>query len=136
MLIHDRGYLIAPAPGGGTFTFYQPDGTVVPSCPALPAADGKTVADCHDADITPDTIIPAWYGERLDLDYAIYTSFANADYQARHPGQQHPQDQDAVPPAPESQPESQPEPEAQPEPDAEPWRPLATEVDLLAWIRY
>jgi hypothetical protein len=136
MLIHDRGYLIAPAPGGGTFTFYQPDGTVVPSCPALPAADGKTVADCHDADITPDTIIPAWYGERLDLDYAIYTSFANADYQARHPGQQHPQDQDAVPPAPESQPEPEPEPEAQPEPDAEPWRPLATEVDLLAWIRY
>ena len=32
----------------------------------------------HDADITPDTIIPPWYGERLDLDHAIYVCFANA----------------------------------------------------------
>jgi hypothetical protein len=44
----------------------------------------RTIGDCHDADITPDTIIPPWYGEKLDLDHAIYTSFANADYQARH----------------------------------------------------
>jgi hypothetical protein len=82
MLVHDRGYLIATGPGGA-FTFYHPDGTLLPDSPALPDPDG-TIADCHDADITPDTIIPAWYGERLDLDYAIYTSFANADYQARH----------------------------------------------------
>ncbi|MGZ6826364.1 MAG: hypothetical protein ACXVGH_06185 [Mycobacteriales bacterium] len=32
----------------------------------------------HDADITPDTIIPPWYGERLDLNLAIWTCFANA----------------------------------------------------------
>jgi hypothetical protein len=83
MLIHDRGYLIATGPGG-TFTFYQPDGTPVPASPALPApGDDRTIADYHDAEITPDTIIPAWYGEHLDLDYAIYTSFANADYNAR-----------------------------------------------------
>ena len=31
----------------------------------------------------PGTIIPPWYGERLDLDYAIYTCFANAANQAR-----------------------------------------------------
>ena len=102
MLIHDRGYLIANA--GGTFTFYQPDGTVLPASPALPTADG-TIADCHDADITPDTIIPAWYGERFDLDYAIYTCFANADYQARHrDGTGHPEtpDQDSATPAPRS----------------------------------
>jgi 5-methylcytosine-specific restriction endonuclease McrA len=30
MLVHDRGYLIAAGPGG-TFTFYQPDGTPLPS---------------------------------------------------------------------------------------------------------
>jgi hypothetical protein len=102
MLIHDRGYLIANA--GGTFTFYQPDGTVLPANPALPTADG-TIEDCHNADITPDTIIPAWYGERFDLDYAIYTCFANADYQARHrDGTGHPEtpDQDSATPAPRS----------------------------------
>ena len=86
-LVHDRGYLIATAPGG-TFTFHLPDGTPLPASPALPEPDG-TLDTCHDAGITPDTIIPAWYGERLDLDYAIYTSFANADYQARQHDQEH-----------------------------------------------
>ncbi|MGD0605380.1 MAG: DUF222 domain-containing protein [Streptosporangiaceae bacterium] len=85
MLVHDRGYLIAAGPGGA-FTFYRPDGTLLPSCPALPDPDG-TIGDCHDTEITPDTIVPAWYGERLDLDYAIHACFANADYQARHAGQ-------------------------------------------------
>jgi hypothetical protein len=80
-LVHDRGYLIAAA-RDGTITFYQPDGTAVPSCPPLPPASG-TIRDCHDADITPETIIPAWYGERLDLDHAIYICFANAANQAR-----------------------------------------------------
>jgi Domain of unknown function (DUF222)/HNH endonuclease len=75
MLVHDRGYLIAAR--DGTFTFYRPDGTLIPPSPALPQPGG-TIADCHDADIDPDTIIPPWYGERLDLDYAIYTCLANA----------------------------------------------------------
>jgi hypothetical protein len=39
---------------------------------------GYLIARRHDADITADTIIPPWFGERLDLDYAIYTCFANA----------------------------------------------------------
>ncbi len=111
LLIHDRGYLIAPGPGA-TVTFYQPDGTLVPASPALPAIDG-TIADCHDADLTPDTIIPAWYGERLDLDYAIATSFANAEYHAR----QRDQDTAATSPAPESA--------------AEPKTPPGTKGDLL-----
>ena len=75
-LVHDRGYLIATA-RDGTFAFYRPDGTAIPASPALPQAGG-TIGDCHDADITPETIIPPWYGERLDLDYAIHTCFANA----------------------------------------------------------
>ncbi len=75
-LIHDRGYLITAGPAG-TFGFYRPDGTSIPPSPALPPPDG-TIGDCHDADITSDTIVPAWYGERLDLDHAIYTCFANA----------------------------------------------------------
>jgi hypothetical protein len=79
MLVHDRGYLIAAA-RDGTFAFYRPDGTAVPACPPLPGSDGR-IQDCHDAEITPETIIPPWYGEKLDLDYAIYTCFANAQVQ-------------------------------------------------------
>jgi hypothetical protein len=76
LLVHDRGYLIAAA-RDGTFTFYRPDGTAIPGSPTLPQANG-TIGDCHDADITPETVIPLWYGERLDLDYAIHVCFANA----------------------------------------------------------
>ena len=75
-VVHDRGYLIAASPPGG-FAFYRPDGTPLPACPALPGPDGS-IDTAHDADITPDTIIPPWYGERLDLDHAIYVCFANA----------------------------------------------------------
>jgi hypothetical protein len=85
LLVHDRGYLIAAARDGTTFTFYRADGTMIPASPPLPQADG-TIGDWHDADITPETIIPPWYGERLDLDYAIYTCFANAANQARQQG--------------------------------------------------
>ena len=63
MLVHDRGYLIAAQPGGA-FTFFRPDGTGIPLSPALPPPDG-TIGDWHDADITPDTIIPPWYGTDL-----------------------------------------------------------------------
>jgi hypothetical protein len=75
MLVHDRGYLITARPGG-TFAFARPDGTPLPPCPGLPPPDG-TIDATHDADITPDTIIPPWYGERLDLDHAIYICLAN-----------------------------------------------------------
>ena len=66
MLVHERGYLIAAGPGG-EFTFYRPEGTAIPASPAPPPADG-TIDGCHEASITADTIIPPWYGERLDLD--------------------------------------------------------------------
>jgi Domain of unknown function (DUF222)/HNH endonuclease len=109
MLVHDRGYLIAAA-RDGTFAFYRPDGTPIPASPPLPQAGG-TIGDCHDADITPDTIIPPWYGERLDLDHAIYVCFANAADQARqHDG--------GPPPAPADQPgqPAEPDPADQPGP--------------------
>jgi hypothetical protein len=75
-LVHDRGYLIAALPGGG-FAFYGPDGSRLPACPPLPEPDGA-IGQAHDTDITPETIVPPWYGERLDLDHAIWTCFANA----------------------------------------------------------
>jgi hypothetical protein len=76
-LVHDRGYLIAAPPGGADFAFYRPDGTPLPPCPPLPEPGGSIDA-VHDAEITPDTIIPPWYGERLDLHHAIWACFANA----------------------------------------------------------
>ena len=109
MLVHDRGYLIAAGPAG-TFAFFRPDGTGIPPSPALPPPDG-TIEDCHDAGITPDTIIPPWYGERLELDHAIYTCFANAEYHARQRDQAHqhgqagqPDQQPAATTAPEDEP--------------------------------
>jgi hypothetical protein len=74
-LVHDRGYLITTGPGGG-FAFTRPDGTPLPPSPPLPPPAG-TIEDCHDAGITPGTIIPPWYGERLNLDHAIYICLAN-----------------------------------------------------------
>ena len=76
-IVHDRGYTIAAPPGGADFAFYRPDGSPLPSSPPLPEPGGP-IGAAHDADITPDTIIPPWYGERLDLNHAIWTCFANA----------------------------------------------------------
>ena len=111
MLVHDRCYLIAGLPGGD-FSFYRPDGTAIPASPPLPASDGA-IENCHDADITPGTIIPGWYGERLNLDYAIHACFANAEYQAR----QRDREQRGERPAPE------------------PWQPLATQVNIITGIQ-
>jgi hypothetical protein len=79
-LVHERGYLIAPVPGG-TFAFTRPDGAPLPASSPLPPVNG-VIGDCHDADITTETIIPPWYGERLDLDHAIYICLANEANQA------------------------------------------------------
>ena len=42
----------------------------------MPEPDGPLHGQ-HDAEITPETIVPPWYGERLDLDYAIAVLFGN-----------------------------------------------------------
>ncbi len=110
-LVHERGYPIATA-RDGTFTFSRPDGTPIPVGPALPDVAGG-IEGCHDADITPGTIIPAWYGERLDLDHAIYVCFANAANQARRRDQAEQGDQ------PEQ---------------AEPLRPQLWAVDPFQWL--
>ena len=97
MLVHERGYLIAAAPDGA-FAFSRPDGRTIPAAPALPDVAGG-IEGCHDADINPGTIIPAWYGERLDLDHAIYVCFANAANQAcqRDAGEQQDEREQAEP---------------------------------------
>jgi hypothetical protein len=112
VLVHDRDYLIAARPDG-TFAFYHPDGAAIPPSPAL-ACPGGTIESCHEADITPDTIVPPWYGERLDLDHAIYVCLANAANQARHPDQA--------------------EVRYDPEEEYEPFQPREGSVNPLDWI--
>ena len=80
---------------GGPFAFYRPDGTRLPSGPPLPEPGGA-ISQAHDADITPDTIIPSWYGERLDLDHAIYVCFANARTREEREQDRDPADRDRV----------------------------------------
>jgi hypothetical protein len=120
-LVHERGYLIAAA-RDGTFTFYRPDGTAIPASPPPPQPDG-TIEDCHDADITPETIIPPWYGERLDLDHAIYICFANAANAAGQAGQASQHD-NGPPPNHVHQPDRPDQPDQADRPDRpEPLRP-------------
>ena len=74
-LIHKLGYHITIAPDGD-FTFRRPDGEAIPASPPLPEPLGQ-LWERHDAEVTASTITPPWYGERLDLDYAIAVLFAN-----------------------------------------------------------
>ena len=53
----------------------------MPSCPALRAGPGDITAT-HHADITPATIVPPNSGGRLDLNLAIWITFANARIKA------------------------------------------------------
>jgi hypothetical protein len=74
-LIHKCGYT-ATVTGPGEFTFCRPDGSPIDNSPPLPEPSGQ-IDGQHDAEITPGTIVPPWYGERLDLDYAIAVLFGN-----------------------------------------------------------
>jgi len=80
-LVHDKNTIIATL-SDGAFAFYLPNGTLIPSSPPLPRSTGGTITTCHDATITPATIIPPHSGERLDLHMAIWICFANAKPQA------------------------------------------------------
>jgi 5-methylcytosine-specific restriction endonuclease McrA len=75
VIVHDSGYAITATADG--FTFTTAAGEPVPASPALPSGDDD-IRTCHDARIAPDTIIPAWYGDKLNLDLAIWACFANA----------------------------------------------------------
>ena len=68
-IVHDRGYPSPPGPRR-RLRVLPPRRHPAAASPPLPEPDGP-IDQAHDADITPDTIIPPWYGERLDLDHAI-----------------------------------------------------------------
>jgi Domain of unknown function (DUF222)/HNH endonuclease len=76
IIIHDLNYGITTAADG--FVFTTADGAEIKPSPSLPGGAVDDLRACHDARITPDTIIPAWYGDRLNLHLAIWACFANA----------------------------------------------------------
>ena len=78
-LVHDKAFFIAATPT--SFTFYTAQGTLIPNCPPLRASPGD-ITTTHDAVITPTTIIPPNSGGRLDLNLAIWVSYANARIKA------------------------------------------------------
>jgi len=77
VVVHVGADALTPAPAAPSPAGVSAE-TQAPAQPATPGDPDGTIEDCHDADITEDTIIPPWYGERLDLDHAIYTCLANA----------------------------------------------------------
>jgi 5-methylcytosine-specific restriction endonuclease McrA len=78
-LVHGKNILIAAASNG--FSFYTPQGSLIPASPPLPQPSSD-ITRCHDAAITPSTIIPPHSGERLDLNLAIWICFHNARIKA------------------------------------------------------
>jgi 5-methylcytosine-specific restriction endonuclease McrA len=76
IIIHDMNYGITAAADG--FVFTAADGAEIKPVQPLLGGDAADIRTCHDARISPDTIIPAWYGDRLNLHHAIWACFANA----------------------------------------------------------
>ena len=70
---HEGGWNIQTDQRGHVLAI-RPNGNVLREPPPVPAADANTIADDNTAygiTITPDTCIPRWYGEKLDLDHII-----------------------------------------------------------------
>ena len=80
-LVHEGGWLMT-FDGVGTATFTSPDGMVVadvcsrggsaePPRPEVQTGSLEAANDRRGVRVTPDAIVPRWYGERLDLDLAL-----------------------------------------------------------------
>ena len=73
-LVHEEGFGITTDPSGA-INFTLPDGTIIPPGPDT-RFSGNVVAlrirnEEKGLDITPDTPIPKWYGEKMDHQLAV-----------------------------------------------------------------
>ena len=71
--VHEDGFQVTRL-GSGELQFRRPDGRVLPNAPALPAVhDSEETLREANAHIPLDahTLTPAWYGDWLDVGYAI-----------------------------------------------------------------
>jgi 5-methylcytosine-specific restriction endonuclease McrA len=75
--VHEDGYQIEREPDG-TFQFRRPDGCPLPEVPLAPTLQGDPVEalrSTHETagpEIHARTATPRWYGERLDVVWAIH----------------------------------------------------------------
>ncbi|HZP28216.1 MAG TPA: DUF222 domain-containing protein, partial [Acidimicrobiia bacterium] len=78
-VVHEGGWGIALAPDG-TVTITKPDGTVFAAPPpAIDPGDGGIEARnaASGERVTVDTAVPAWCGDRLDLNHVLVALFHN-----------------------------------------------------------
>ena len=74
--VHEEGFTVQMSSSGDA-AFIWPDGRPFPDVPSAPRWTGLPLAptdarlSAADIEIGPDTATPDWYGERLDLGYAI-----------------------------------------------------------------
>ena len=74
--VHEEGFTIELGKTGEV-CFFWPDGRVLPDAPGAPIWAGRPLAstdarlEAADLSIDPHTATPDWYGERLDLHWAI-----------------------------------------------------------------
>jgi 5-methylcytosine-specific restriction endonuclease McrA len=74
--VHEEGFQVERQPDG-ELRFYRPDGRPFPEVPPPPAVPSEPVAALrarHEAEglrLDPATATPDWFGERLDVDWAI-----------------------------------------------------------------
>ena len=72
-LVHEGGYTLERRDDGAVL-FLDPGGIPLPAVPIPPAivADDLTrFAIEHDIDVSAETCVPRWYGERMDLGLAV-----------------------------------------------------------------
>jgi hypothetical protein len=72
-LIHEGGFSVGRG-ADGAIVFHRPDGAWLP--PAFPLESASPFAleamnDDHGLSVTPETCVPRWHGERMDMDLAI-----------------------------------------------------------------
>ncbi len=70
--VHECGFEIVVL-GQGCFRFLRPDGQWVPENPPSGPAAGWLEDALGDLEITAETILSSWGGERLDLDAALFS---------------------------------------------------------------
>lgn len=78
--VHEVGYVVKGL-GGGRFAWYRPTGEQIPD-----TVTDAAVADTEPSPVTvtPDTIVPTWGGERLDLDHLVGGLASNLLTRAGH----------------------------------------------------
>jgi Domain of unknown function (DUF222)/HNH endonuclease len=69
-MLHDEQFVIA-SPQPGKFIFLRPDGQQIPLAPTPPRPHGTLEERHASTGVAPIGLAPDWYGDRLDLHYAV-----------------------------------------------------------------